>query len=133
MIQEASVEALHAQPVALVTFTEPETPAAIAGTWVGCTEYVQLVVPAADCEKATGWPAIVTDPERATPPFAAARIVTFPLPSPVPPEETVSHGAAGVAVHVHPLTVATVTVRDAPAPGMVVAVGVTENAQGEND
>ena len=48
-----------------------------------------------------GCPAIVTVPERAGPVFAAMLIPTVPLPVPVAPLATVTHGTFDAAVHAH--------------------------------
>jgi hypothetical protein len=53
---------------------------------------------------------MVRVPVRAAPLFAAALNPTEPLPVPVAPDVTLSHGALLAAVHVHPLPAVTVTV-----------------------
>ena len=57
------------------------------------------------------WPAIVTEPDRAAPVFAATLNPTEPFPLPEAPDVTVSHvGAVLTAVHEHPEPAVTATV-----------------------
>jgi hypothetical protein len=65
------------------------------------------------------WPAIVSVPVRAAPPFAAMVKFTVPVPLPEAGALTVSHWALLVAVHAQPAVVVTVTGVPAPptAPG----------------
>jgi len=60
---------------------------------------------AAACDTDTDWPAIVTVPERAGPPFASAVIVA--CPDDALPPVTVSHDVLLDVVHAQPLSVVT--------------------------
>jgi hypothetical protein len=74
-------------------------------------------------------PAIVIVPERAPPFVDAAVNLTVPLPDPLLPDVTVSHGASLVAVQSQPFPAVTVTVPLPPPAGTFVLVGEIENEQ----
>jgi hypothetical protein len=54
--------------------------------------------------------AIVSEPDRAAPVFAATLKPTAPFPVPVAPDITVIHGSLLLAVHAHAAVVVTLTV-----------------------
>jgi hypothetical protein len=89
--------AVHAQPVAIVTFVEPLPPADVIEALVG------LMDDAHDPSWVTVkvWPAMVAVPVRDGPVLADALIVTEPLPDPVPTPTTASHATLLAAVHEH--------------------------------
>lgn len=89
--------AVHAQPVAIVTFVEPLPPADVIEVLVG------LIDDAHDPAWMTVkvWPAMVAVPVRDGPVLADALIVTEPLPEPVPTPATASQATLLAAVHEH--------------------------------
>ena len=73
----------------------------------------------------TDCPPTVSEPVRETgPELAAAVTVNVPGPDPDVPPVAVSHDALELAVHAHPLPVATETVPAPPAAPIVIDVGV---------
>ena len=93
----------HAQPVPVVTFTEPVVLDAPTDCEVADSEYVHGVDDTPDWLTVNVWPAIVAVPVRAAEdPFAATLISTVPSPAPLAPAVIVSHGAWLVAVHCAP-------------------------------
>jgi hypothetical protein len=71
--------------------------------------------------------AIMMVPARAGPVLIATMNSTDPLPLPLAPFVTVTHGALLVAVHVHPLAVDTDTgAPEPPAAGTLALVGLIE-------
>ena len=75
------------------------------------------------------WSAIVTVPVRCAVPVLAATM-TSTLPSPVPPDPTLSHAALLVVLQAQVLPAVTVTATDSPAAGDVRLVGEIPNVQG---
>ena len=123
VIQASEVVAVHAQPLGAVTAIGVPAPPAAATAWlVGLSDTAHPL----GCVTVTVCPAIMRDPERAGPVFAAAANVTAPLPVPEEPPVIVSQGTAVVAVHAHATAVSTDTERlAAPAAGGDRLVGAT--------
>ena len=72
------------------------------------------------CRKSNGCPAIVNTTERAAPPFGWTSSRTVPLPEPVRPSATVTHGTVLVALQLQALSAVTSTRMSSgprPAPG----------------
>jgi hypothetical protein len=97
VIHESVVEAVHAQPVAIVTAVEllpaPAVKEALGGANVARHDPV--------CVTVSVCPAIVAVPTRVLPVLAVAEIVTDPLPVPAPTPTTASHATLLTAVHEH--------------------------------
>ena len=111
VIHGAPLDALHGQPPAVVTDTDPLL--AVAGT--DDPDGEMLNVQPLSCDTENVCPAIVKAPWRAGPLFAATVYPTWPLPLPFPPDDTVIHDAPLDAVHGHPPAVVTATVPLLPA------------------
>lgn len=123
----ALLVAVQAQPAVDAMPSGSAPPAAGAVCDAGDSVYAQA---RAVCEIVTLWPATVSDPVRgAVVGLAATLNAAAPLPVPEAPDVIVSHGLALVAVHVHPLVVATDTLPVPAALPKLVAVGVAVKAQ----
>jgi hypothetical protein len=122
----ALLVAVHAQPDATVTPTEPLPPAATMFCVDGesATEHATP-----DCVTVTDWPPAVTVALReADPVLAAAVTVTVPFPEPLAPVIE-SHVALSVAVHVQPVGAVIVTVPLAPPATMFCVAGESAKLQ----
>jgi hypothetical protein len=75
-------------------------------------------------------PAMVSVPVREAPMFATTLNPAVPLPVPVAPDVTRSHGTLLLAVHAHALVVVTVTVPVPPVAGTFWLVGLIEYVHG---
>lgn len=115
--------AVHAQPPAAVTLTDPVPPAAGTAWLVDPIEYEQVN---ASCVTVKVWPSTVIVPDRDAPLFAATEKLTVPLPLPDPPPVTVSQFACGDAVHVQPFRVVTLKLPVPPAADAVWVDGEIE-------
>jgi hypothetical protein len=111
---------LHAPSV--FTSNEAVPPAASSVRLAGCSAY-EHVRPC--CVTDTDCPPTVRAPVReAVPELAATETVTVPGPDPDVPPVAVIQDAPELAVHAHPLPVATETVPVPPAAPIVIDVGV---------
>jgi hypothetical protein len=128
VIHAALLPAVQLQPVAAVTALLPLPPAAVKDWVAGEIDGEHA---AAACVTVNVAPAIVSVPVRidATV-FAATLNPTVPLPDPVAPLVTVTHGALLVAVHAQP--VATVTPLP-PVPPEAVNDWLVGETDGEQD
>jgi hypothetical protein len=116
--------ALHAHQPPVVTVIDALPPTASTVCVVGAIVYVHA---AAAWFTVNGCPAIVIVPDRAASIFALALNATVPLPLPVAPDVTASHGALAAAVHAQLLPVAaTVTLPLPPASGIDALGGAIE-------
>jgi hypothetical protein len=116
VIHDAFDEAVHAQPLLLVTATLPLPPAASTDWLAGEMEY-EHGVGAAACDTVSVSPAIDSVPLRAAPELAVAVYSTLPFPVPDAPCVIDIHEAFDVAVHAQPLSACICTVLDPPAAG----------------
>ena len=113
--------AVHVQPVAAVTATEPLPPAATMFCVAGDRATVHETP---DCVTVTVCPATVTVALREdVDVLAAAVTVTVPLPDPLPPLAIVNHVALLVADHVQPVATVTPTEPLPPAATMFCVAG----------
>jgi hypothetical protein len=125
--QLASLVAVHAQPVIVVTATLPVPPAAAKACVDGEMLNAQL---APACVTVKLWPEIVNVALRAAEVvFAAALKVTVPLPVPLDPPVTVTQLAPLVAVHAQPVIVVTATLPVPPAAATACVDGEMLNVQ----
>jgi hypothetical protein len=93
------------------------------GAGDACTSAESGVAAGAGWVTANVWPAIVSDPVRAAPVFAAAEYPALPFPLPELPCTTVIQAALLTAVHAQPAGAVTVTVPAEPAAGTVALAG----------
>ena len=119
--------ASQAQVLPAVTATATVSPAAGAARFVGVSAYVQVGTP--DWVTLRVWSAIVTVPVRCAVPVLAATM-TSTLPSPVPPDPTLSHAALLVVLQAQVLPAVTATATLSPAAGEVRLVGAIVNVHG---
>ena len=118
----------HAQPVSVVTSTEPVVLDAPTDCEPADRENVHAVDDTPDWLTVNVWPAIVAVPVRAADdPFAATLIWTAPSPAPPAPALIVSHGAWLVAVHAQPPPASTVSETGPPAAPIDWLVDDREN------
>ena len=118
----------HAQPVPVVTSTEPVVLDAPTDCELADREYVHGVDDTPDWVTVNVWPAIVAVPVRAAEdPLAATVIPTAPSPAPLAPAVIVSHGAWLVAVHSQPPPASTVSETGPPAAAIDWLVDDREN------
>jgi hypothetical protein len=123
--QPALLVAVHPQPLAADTLTEPLPPP--AGTfWPGEDNEYEHPVP---CCTVNVWPPAVIAPLRDGPLFEATVKRTVPLPLPLPPDEIVIHGTADAAVHSHPPADCTLNVPCPPLSSTFALVAESENVQ----
>ena len=121
----ALLEAVQAHPVPAVTLTLPVPPPACALPLGGAIENVHAPV----WFTVKVWPPIVSVPDRAAPEVDATVYCTVPLPLPVAPDVTVSHGTLLVVVHAHPAPAVTVTLPVAPPAGALALDGAMDTVQ----
>ena len=123
-IQAALLDAVHGQPVAMVTLLLPVPPDSEKDWPLGEIDAEHV---AAACVTVNVAPAIVSVPVRidATV-FAATLKVTVPLPDPVAPPVTVIHAALLVAVQLQPVAADTAVLP-------LAAASVNDSALGEID
>jgi len=124
---DAVLDALHVQPLAVVTETVPLLPPAASDTLVG--EIVNPQTPA--CVTVKARPATVTVPVReALPVLAPTLKVTDPLPVPLPPPLMLIHAALLTAVHAQPVAAVTLVLAGPPAADTDWPVGEMAGAHG---
>jgi len=125
VIQAALLAAVHAQPVAVVTLTEPEPPLAVkvwlAGLMVNEQPELWVTVKV--------WPATVIVPVLCEPGLAATEKFTTPLPEPLAPELIVIQASLLAAVHEQPVAVVTFTLPVPPLAVKLWVVGLMVNEQ----
>jgi hypothetical protein len=114
-IHDAEVDAVHAQPAAVVTATggagPPPAPSECA---VGAMVYEQLGAGAAAWLTVSTWPPIESVPVLAAPVLTSTEKDTVPFPTPVAAPVIVIHATPLVAVHPQAAGLDTVIVVPAP-------------------
>lgn len=125
VIHGTLLTAVHGHPSPAVTVTVPAPPPTTIGDVAG----------EIDTEQPESWlnvtvrPATVAVPLRAGPVFGSTWNCTAPLPVPLPPLCTRSHGALAAAVHAHASAIATLTAGALPADGTTIVSGLTVASQ----
>ena len=120
---DAPLDAVHAQPVVVLTVKVDDPPPVANEAEVGVSVKLHE---AAACVTVTVLPAIVTVPERdAVAVLPATESDTVPLPAPDAPEVTVIQDALLDAVQLQPVVPVTVTVNGPPDEVAEVDVGDT--------
>jgi hypothetical protein len=128
---DASLAAVHEQPVAALTVAVPDPP--VAG--IVCTVTVTAKVHVDGSVTPEAWftvnvcPAMVTVPVRALPGFASACILTVPLPVALAAELIAIQLTALLAVHEQPFAVVTLRLRAPPPAGSDWLVGAISKRQ----
>jgi hypothetical protein len=113
VIHVALLAAVHAQPVAVVTLTEPDPP--LAGTL--CEVGLRVNEQPELCVTVNVWPAMVNVPVRCGPVLAATENCVEPLPVPLAPVVIVIQVALLAPVQAQSLAVVTLT---EPPPPLAV-------------